>query len=134
MRKFTLQLPPLLHSTGYLNFTNGLPKLHKRIPLRPILSCSGSFNYECAHWLSHSLNNLRQHPTNIPDTFQFLAKLSENNITNQTMVSFDVKSLFTNIPTTYTTHLILDSIFSSGCTSWNGLNRNRLKKLIAWCT
>ena len=22
MRKFTLQLPPLLHSTGYLNFTN----------------------------------------------------------------------------------------------------------------
>ena len=56
----------------------GLPKLHKPgIPLRPILSCSGSFNYECARWLSHSLNNLRQHPTNIPDTFQFLTKLSD---------------------------------------------------------
>ena len=60
-------------------------------------NCSGSLNHECTRWLSHSLNNLR-HPTNIPDTFQFLTKLSEHNITNQTMVSFDVKSLFTNIP------------------------------------
>ena len=50
------------------------------------------------------------------------------------MVSFDVKSLFTNILTTYTTNLILDSIFSNEYTSWNGLNRNRLKKLITWCT
>ena len=35
---------------------------------------------------------------------------------------------------TYTTNLILDSIFSNGCASWNGLNRNRLKKLITWST
>ena len=113
----------------------GLPKFHKTgIPLRPILSCSGSFNHECTRCLSLSLNNLRQHPTNTPDTFQFLAKLSEHNITNQIMVSYDVKSLFTNISTIYTTNLILDSIFSKGCTSWNGLNRNRLKKLITWCT
>ena len=50
------------------------------------------------------------------------------------MVLFDVKSLFANIPTTYTTNLILDSIFSNGCTSGNGLNRIPLKKLIIWCT
>ena len=99
-----------------------------------MLSCSGSLNHVCARWLSHSLSILRQHPTNIPDTFQFLTKLSEDYITNLTMVSFDVNSLFTNIFTTYTTHLILNSIFSNGCTSCNGLIRNRLKKLITWCT
>ena len=72
--------------------------------------------------------------TNITDTFRFLTKLSEDNSTNQTMVSVDIKNLFANIPTTYTTNLILDSIFSNGCTSWNGLNRNRLKKSITWST
>ena len=76
----------------------------------------------------------RQHPTNIPYTFQFLTKLSEHNITNQTMASFDVKSLLTNISTTYTTNLILDSIFNNGCTNWKGLNWNWLKKLITWST
>jgi len=45
------------------------------------------------------------------------------------MVSFDVKSLFTNIPTTFTTNRILDSIFTDNSSNWNGLNRNRLKKL-----
>ena len=29
---------------------------------------------------------------------------------------------------------MLDSIFSNWYTNWNGLNRNRLKKLITWCT
>ena len=50
------------------------------------------------------------------------------------MVSFDVKSLFTSIPKTYTINLILDSIFSNNGTDWNGLNRNRLKKLLNWAT
>ena len=73
-----------------------------------------SIKHECAHWLSHSLNDLRQHPTNNLNTLQFPTKLSEHiNITNQTMVSFDVKSLFKNNPTTYTTNLILDSIFNN---------------------
>ena len=75
---------------------HGLPKLHKPgVPLRPILSCCSFFNHKCARWLSQSLVNLRQHPTNTPDTFHFLTKLSSQNIKNHTMVSFDVKSLFT---------------------------------------
>ena len=113
----------------------GLPKLHKPgVPLRPILSCCGSYNHECARWLSQSLVNLRQHPTNTPGTFHFLTKLSSQNIKNHTIVSFDVKSLFTNIPTSFTTQLVLDNIFKNDCKKWNGLSRNRLKKLLTWST
>ena len=50
-----------------------LPKLHKPgIPMRPILSSSGSFNHECARWLSQSLTNLRQHPRHLHLSFQNL--------------------------------------------------------------
>ena len=113
----------------------GLPKLHKPgIPLRPILSSSGSFNHECARWLSQSLANLRQHPTNISDTFTFLSKISNHNFANQTMVSFDVKSLFTNIPLSFTLNLILESIYVDNTTEWNGLNKSRLLKLLSWST
>ena len=116
----------------------GLPKLHKPgVPPRPILSCCGSYNHECARWLrwlSQSLVNLRQHPTNTPDTIHFLTKLSSQNIKNHTMVSFDVKSLFTNVPTSFTTQLILHNIFKNDCKEWNGLNTNRLKKLLTWST
>ena len=91
-----------------------LLKLNKRdIPLRHIFSRSGSYNHECARWLTQSLSDLRQHPSNIPDTFQFLYKISNCNFSNQTMVSFDA---FTSIPTTYTINLILDSIFANTCT------------------
>ena len=82
----------------------GLPKLHKPgISLRPFLSSSGSFNHECARWLSQSLANLRQLPTNIPDTFTFLSKISSHNFVNQTMMSFDLESLF--LPT-FLSHLL----------------------------
>ena len=106
----------------------GLSKLHKPgVPLRPILFCCSSYNHECARWLFQSLVNLRQHPTNTPDTFHFLTKLSSQNIKNHTMVSFDVKSLFTNIPTSFTTQLILDNTFKNDSKEWNGLSRNPLK-------
>ena len=106
----------------------GLPKLHEPgIPLRPILSFIGSFDHECAQWFS-------QISDNIPDTFTFLSKISKHNFANQTMVSFDVKSLFTNIPLSFTLNLLLESIYVDNSTEWNGLNRSRLLKLLSWST
>ena len=70
---------------------------------------------------------------NTPDTFHFLTKLSSQNIKYHTMISFYVKSLFTNIPTSFTTQLILDNIFKND-KEWKGLSRNRLKKLLTWST
>ena len=50
------------------------------------------------------------------------------------MVSFDVKSLFTNIPLSFTLNLILESIYVDNSTEWNGLNKSRLLKLLSWST
>ena len=52
----------------------------------------------------------------------------------QTMVSFDVKSHFTNIPLSFTLNLILESIYVDNPTEWNGLYKSRLLKLLSWST
>jgi len=84
----------------------GLPKVHKEnIPLRPILCSIGSFIYQCASWLSKSLSELRRHPTTAKDTFEFLRiiLIADHELDrNRIMCSFDVKSLFTNIPVDFT--------------------------------
>ena len=92
----------------------GLPKVHKdNIPLRPILCSIGSFSYQCASWLSKSLSELRRHPLTAKDTFDFLRIIADHELDrNCIMCSFDVKSLFTNIPVDFTVNLILDKVFS----------------------
>ena len=73
-----------------------------------LLFTSGSFNDKSAQWLLLSLANLKQHSTNITDTFTFLYKISNHNLASQTMVSFDVNSPFANIPLSFTLNLILE--------------------------
>ncbi|CAF1691132.1 unnamed protein product, partial [Adineta ricciae] len=51
----------------------GLPKVHKDgVPLRPILSASGTFNFGIAQLLARKLSHLAKHSTVIEDTFKFL--------------------------------------------------------------
>ena len=86
----------------------GLPKIHKNdTPLRPILSSVGSYNHECAKWLSEILTPLRHHSTTVKDIFDFLHRLHNISIDNKIMDSFDVISLFTDIPVDFTINLIL---------------------------
>ena len=90
----------------------GLPKIHKpTVPLRPTLSATGSYNQECAKLLSQNLGFLREHPTNLKDSFTFVNNMKDKFLHNKQMVSFDVISLFTNIPVHYTINLILDKLF-----------------------
>ena len=92
----------------------GLPKIHKQtVPLRPILSATGSYNQECAKWLSQNLGFLGEHPTNLKDSFTFVDNMKDKFLHNKVMVSFDVISLFTNIPVDYTINLILDKLFDN---------------------
>lgn len=50
------------------------------------------------------------------------------------MVSFDVESLFTNIPTIETIEIILELAFKEGQKLYHGLTRDDLKKLLKICT
>jgi len=74
-------------------------------------SFSGSFNHECAKWLSDILAPLREHPSNLKDMFQFSSEIKDQSLEDSIMYSYDVISLFTNIPLKFTIELILNSIF-----------------------
>jgi len=109
----------------------GLPKLHReRVPLRPILSSIGSYNHECATWLSEILTPLRHHKATVKDLFEFLQRISNMTSDGKIMASPDVKSLFTNISVNFTIDLILNKMFSNNITHFHGLTKPQLKKLL----
>ena len=80
----------------------GLPKVHKPgIPLRPIVSTVGSVTYDVAKHVTSLLSPLvgeTQHHVKDSDAFvEFVRDLHLAD--DETMVSFDVTSLFTSVPT-----------------------------------
>ncbi len=83
----------------------GLPKVHKEgIPIRPIVSMVGSAYGPLSKWLAEVLKPIEEAFTThcVTDSFQFVERLSSFNLSNTVMASFDVRSLFTNVPVTET--------------------------------
>ncbi|CAF3715913.1 unnamed protein product [Rotaria sp. Silwood1] len=92
----------------------GLPKIHKiGAPLRPIVSASGTFNYNLAKLLANKLDHLRKNDTIITNTFAFVDELLALEFDNSQikMVSLDITSLFTNVPLQRTIQIILDKLY-----------------------
>ena len=115
----------------------GLPKIHKaNCPLRPIISAVGTYNYKLAKWLVEIFSPLLDNNKYIlKDTFDFVNKVFKlNTIIDKSMLSFDVESLFTNIPTLETIDIILKRIYSNEIEYFHGLNKDELKKLLIVCT
>ncbi len=97
----------------------GLPKLHKKnqnYPLRPVMSATKTVSYGLGKMLTYRLNHLRTSPYTVKDTFDFVKRIKSSKHVDKTMVSFDVKSLFTNVPLTYTIELVLDKMYPT-CSS-----------------
>jgi hypothetical protein len=114
----------------------GLPKIHKEgAPVRPIISAIGTYNYKLAKYLDRILKPLTTNSNYIiKDTFDFVNRVSklQTNV-NQRVVSFDVESLFTNIPTEETINIILNRAFKDS-DEFHGMKRNTLQKLLTICT
>ncbi len=115
----------------------GLPKMHKEgAPVRPIISAIGTYNYKMAKWLTGILTPLwKESPFMLKNTFEFVNKVKEiNTDTDKFMFSFDVESLFTNVPIDETIVIILRKLFKSGVRQFHGMSREVLKKLLVICT
>ncbi len=115
----------------------GLPKIHKEgAPVRPIISAIGTYNYKLAKWLAGILTPLwKESPFMLKDTFEFVNKVKEiNTDTDKFMLSFDVESLFTNVPTDETIEIILRKVFQPGVRQFHGMTREILKKFLVICT
>ena len=78
----------------------GLPKIHKEsIPLRPIVSCIGSPTYKLAkHIVSIITPLVGQTSSFVKDSRHFVRIVRGEIRTEEKLVSFDVESLFTNVP------------------------------------
>ena len=79
----------------------GQPKIHKpEIPLRPIVSCVNTFAYDLSAHLADILSLLTgKSDYTVTNSSHFVSTISHERIQeNEVMVSFDVESLFTNVP------------------------------------
>ena len=82
----------------------GLHKMHKDRgpnsipPFRPIVSSIGTYNYNLAMYLCNLLSPHIPAEHCATDTFTFVQDIQPLSMFGKFMVSFDVESLFTNIP------------------------------------
>jgi len=112
-------------------FLYGLPKIHKiGQPLRPIISAIGTFNYNVAKFLVKIITPLTTNEYTIENSFSFIKEISAlKPLRPVTMASFDIESLFTNVPLKETTDIITNKTASSLLNLY-GLNKTIYKKLL----
>ena len=85
-------------------------------------------------WLSEILTPLREHPSNIEDTFDFVTRILSSKSGPNHMISFDVKSLFTKIPIDLVINQILEKSFPDKKALFHSLTHSQFKKLLIWTT
>ena len=108
-----------LYSSGSaLGHIYGTPKMHKfsssdSFPkLHPIVSSIGTFNYNLLCYLCDLLSPLVPNDYSCKDTFSFVSQIKNANLSKKFLVSYDVTSLFTNIPLQETIDIAVNLIFN----------------------
>ena len=94
-----------------------------------MLSATGTYNYKLAKWLDGKLKPLSVNDQTINDIFSFADDLYEMKIDKQDiLVSYDVSSLFTNVPVDETIEILAEKAFKD---DWfnKEYNLNITKKL-----
>ena len=116
----------------------GTPKMHKFSPsdsfhkLRPIVSSIGTFNYNLARFLCDVLSPLVPNDYSCKDTFSFVSQIKNANLSQKFLVSYDVTSLFTNIPLQETNDIAINLIFNHNPNL--NITKKKLKKLFLFAT
>ena len=116
---------------------HGLPKIHKSChhfsPFRPIIDATNTAHYGIAKYLSNLLHPLTENNFTVKDSFDAANKIqaipSELFDEGYRFVSFDVTSLFTNVPLKRTSKIILKRIYEDKVIHTT-LRKRAMKKLI----
>ena len=100
----------------------GLPKIHKEnIPLRPILSANNTSSYSLAKFLVTKLSSLTTNEFTLKNSYEFSNYIKTiRNPNNFTMCSFDIESLFTNIPLQETIDIIINKLYPNPNSLYEG--------------
>ena len=119
--RFTLQEYIKVYPTGSnAGKLYGTAKIHKlpesgavdQLPLRPIVSNTGSASYYLAKHLAKILAPLSKSEYTVQNTKDFVNFIKPQKIpSNHQLISFDVVSLFTNVPIDATIDIIIRRIY-----------------------
>ena len=95
----------------------GLLKLDKKdVPLRPILSMTGSAQHHLAKWLTSLLQSVLQNPSSncVSDSFTFVKDVRKLAFSPfyVFLSSFDISSFFTNVPLAETIEICADALYN----------------------
>ena len=120
-----------LYSSGSsFGILYGLPKVHKdNIPLRPILAAYNLPSFPLAKFLVPILSSLTTNSYSLLNSSKFIPEVLQQD-SNSYMASFDVKSLFTNVPLNETIEIILNKLFTTDTTLVHGFDKNSFKKML----
>ena len=111
----------------------GLAKVHKIVTdglpsFRPILSAIGTPTYKLATFLVPILEPLTTNEYTIKDSFTFAEELQSFD-SKLVMASFDIESLFTNIPLQETIDLCVENLFQDR-THVDNLSKDSFRELL----
>ena len=115
----------------------GTVKIHKTdLPLRPVVSTIGSATYNIAKFVNRALTQyVRMSPSFIENTPHFIEEIESMQIQeDEVMVSFDVRSLFTSVPTIDAVRAIEEFLDADKTLKQRtGMNKEAIMKLVHLC-
>ena len=91
-------------------------KVHKpNFPLRPIIAMCNAPNYKLAAFLTNMIKNYKgKSQSHVKDSFQFAKILKQTTYNNNdVMLSFDIESLYPNVPIAEAIHLAVELIWEN---------------------
>ena len=121
---------------SHIGVLYGLPKVHKpNVPTRPICSMVGTSTYELGKYIADIIKPAAASSlgTDLINTFQFVEQIGRKDLSDVHMISFDVKSLFTNIPLNKTIKICLDRLYWGDPGIRPSIPEDTLKKLLELC-
>ena len=126
----------LMASGTQLGIMYGAPRIHKRgIPLRPILSAVNTCSYNLSKHLVTKLSPITVNEYTLKNSYEFVELINSiENANNYVMCSFDIESLFTNIPLHETLDMILSQLFPNPDDVYEGFNKKQFKVLLELAT
>ena len=147
LRKIKPNLPDNMYRQLYPTGSSpgkfyGLAKVHKlnqgdgveKLPLRPIISNIGTATYKTAKYLAQLLSPLNKSEFSVKNTKTFLDEMKNIQIgVDQHLISFDVTSLFTNVPLLHTIDIILRRIYDEKAIQTN-IKKADMRDLLLMCT
>ena len=106
----------------------------KELTVRPIISNTGTATYETATYLNTLLTSLTKLQYNILITDYLIQKIKNEKIPKGIkIISFDVKSLFTNVLLNQAIEIILSTVYQEKKIK-TSIPKNILKELLSLCT